>query len=433
MARFPQLLFPLLTAGLVAAGCSSPRTALDQQEQRLAAELGAQWAETGQPAVREIAWPEAVALLREQNLELRRQRDAVITARERLRQVSKDLLPGAALTGNVTKALTQLGDLNGDDASLSLYAFLNVPGLVQWRIRHYGAELELIRAGWMLELKTRELTIQLRELYLRAALLEQRRANLALAEPWQGTGPLPLTLDTTSPALEREGTLWGLRREEDVLQSAIAELLGDSAPRWRLSAAGLPAFTYVDSSPALEDTARFGRLYRQLQAADLEGARLRQRGVKLRYWPDLTLNLSGPPLYQVSGGHTPGISADQVFVTLGSSVNLDLHGAIAQQLRETKRDFALLEAQLREQNARTLQGLRQARDALALNTRRLQLTESRLDALRGLPGTFNPARARENLERLLALDQQRTSLLLERTQLEALFWILDETQWPQSA
>jgi hypothetical protein len=356
----------------------------------------------------------------------------VLLSQERLRQVSKDLLPGAALTANLTKAFTQLGDLQGDDAAVSLHAFFNVPGILQWRIRHYAAELEVIRATWALDLKSRELTIRLRELFLRAEMLEQRRANLALASQWQASGPLGLSLEASPPGLERESTLWALRREGDALQSAISELIGDSSRRWQLRPQGVPIFAYAVDAPDLHNLKDFGRLHRRLQAVDLEGARLRERGVKLQSWPDLTINLSSPPLYQVAGGRSTTFSVDQMFLSLGSSVNFDLRGNTAQQMRETRRDLALLEARLREQNARILQTLHQAQTALTLNDRQLRLTEARLEALRGLPGSFNPGRARENLERLLALDQQRTSLLLERTQLEALFWLLDETQWHQT-
>lgn len=417
----------VLAAALSLTGCRSPAPALQAGEAELAVTFAAEWQrtlpETG------IAWPAAVARLEADNLELRRSHDAVTAARERVRQVGRDLLPGAALTANALQAVTRLGDFSGDDAALSFYAFVNVPGLVQWRVRRYGAELELIRAEWAHELKRRELTIQLRELFLRSALLAQRHRNLDLAARWPAAGSLVQRLETNPPGLEREATLWALRREADSLQSAASALLGDAAHRWRLDPAGLPDLAYDRHPPAVADPTAFGRLYRRLQAADLEAARLRVRGVKLQYWPDLGINLSGPPIYQVTGGRRTDFSADQVFLTLTGSVNLDLRGAIAQQLREAKRDYALLEARLREQNARTIQRLQQALAALARNTRELQLTEARLGALRGLPATTTPVRARDNLERLLALDQQRTSLLLERAQLEALFWLLDESRW----
>ncbi len=428
-ARACLLLLPAL---LGLAGCSHPGAGLEQRSEALAAELRQQHtAMAAAPAV-PLAWPEALARLRADNLELAKQRDAVTAAGERLRQVRRDLIPGAALTGNLTKGLTQLGDLGGDDAAIALHAFFNVPGLLQWQLRHHAAELELIRAGWALELKERELTIRLRELFLRALLLEQRRLNLTRAEHWRPAGPGGPQLDAPSPVLEREALLWSLRREADELQAAVGELLGDAAGRWQLRPDGLPRFDYAQQPAGWTEAADFGRLHRRLQAVELEGARLREKGVRMLNWPDLTVNLSGPPLYARAGGRSDGFSADQIALSLGTSLNLDLRRQNADLLREARRDAALHARVLRENNARLLRELDRAGATLALNDRQLRLTELRLETLRGLPGRFNPARARDNLERLIALDQQRAGLLLERARLEAVFWILDETRWPSS-
>lgn len=420
-----------LTVQLVLSGCRSLPDELNQREAEVTASIQEQATALANRPARSIMWTDALALLREQNLTLRQSRDAIITSRERLKQVNRDLIPGAALTANLSKGITQLGDLNGDDAALSLYGFFNVPGLIQWRMRHYAVELELIRTEWAHELKARELTIQLRELFVRSLLLEQRRRQLALAQRWPQPGPLALSFDASPQKLEHESLLMSLRREADALQDSIGEILGDASFEWTLDATDLPQFDYAAEGLDLHNPARFGGLYRRLQAAELEGARLRQRGIKLKYWPDLSINLSSPPLYQSRGG--PSWSADALNLNLSASVPLDLRGTISQQLRETKRDFARLETKLREQNARTLNGLMRARDSLRLNTRQLRLAEARLDALRSLPAAQSPSRTRDNLERLLALDQQRTSLLLEKTQLESLFWLLDESRWPAVA
>lgn len=416
------LLLPLL------AGCRSARTDLHEAEAVLAERQVEQAQSLGHRRARLLDWPTALNVMQTQNLALQESRDTITRAEERLRQVTRDLVPGAAVTGNLTKALTDLGHLRGDDAALSIYGFFNIPGLVQWRLRYYATELELLRSRWALELKSRELTLQLRELFIRSELLSQRRRQLALARRWQTPDPLARSLDASPPRIEHEALLRSLRQEEETLQDALAGLLGDSSHHWQLVGDYLPAFDYASAALDLQDTGRFGGLYRRLQAAELEGARLRQRGLRLQYWPDLQINLTSPPFYQNHGG--PRWSADVIQLNLGASVPLDLRGTLAQQLEETRRDFARLEARLREQNARLLTRLLQARDSLQLNARQLHLTELRLEALRELPFAASPARARDNLERLLALDQQRTALRLEQTQLEALFWILDETRWP---
>jgi hypothetical protein len=77
----------------------------------------------------------------------------------------------------------------------------------------------------------------------------------------------------------------------------------------------------------------------------------------------------------------------------------------------------------------TMQRLATSREALALTARRLRIADIRLQSLRTLPLTQSAERVRQNLDRLLRLDEQRTTLILERARLEHLFWILDETRW----
>jgi len=283
------------------AGCRSPLADLRQREPVVAEDFRAEVRRLEALPAEELDWERARVLLLAHSLELRAARNAVTSAQERGRQIWRDLRPGAALSANLAKGLTQLGNLDRDDASLSLYAFFNVPGLVQFRVRHYAAGLELVRARWAAELKERELTIRLRDLFLRAELLRQRRQNLALATLWQDAPAGRAALDAAPKSLQREAVLWSLRREEDAQQTAVADLLGDAGRRWRLVPAGLP---YQEAPPDPADTAQYGLLYRQLQAVELEGARLRELGVRLQHWPDLNVTLTSPPLAGVQGGRT---------------------------------------------------------------------------------------------------------------------------------
>jgi len=413
---------------MILAGCTSPSDKVKSIASELATDYQQHVVAHRTRPVQTLDWPAALALMRVHNLELQQSRDAVTTAEENYRQINRDLIPGVAITANLTKALTDLGNLRGEDAALSIYGFFNLPGAFQWHMRRYSGELQLIRTRWAEELKQRELSIQLRELFLRSQLLNQRHEQLERSRRWQTTDPLFKSLETTAPQLERETLLHSLRMESETLQDSIAKLLGTSSCQWQLQSESLPRLEYLVTELDLADTARFGGLYRRLQAIELEGARLRQRGIKLQSWPDLQINLSAPPLYQSSGSASP--SASDIRLTLSSSLPLDLRGSLSQQLRQTKRDFARLESRLRQQNNQTIAALHRAQESLRLNNRQLRLTELRLDALSRLPLLTNPHHTRENLKLLLALDQQRTNLLLEKNHLEALFWILDESRWP---
>lgn len=420
---------PLAAALLLLAACSSPsaRLATHENERADAYLAAARRSLALEPAP--LSFADALASLRARNLELRAAREAVVTAEEGVRQVYKDLLPGANLSANLSRSLTDLANLSQSDLSYSVFAYINFPGLIQLRLRDYAARLSLIRARWSYELKERELTVQLRETFLRADLLATRRRSLLASLQWEPAAP-PLSGFEAGPrGIERESILYSLRTETDALQLALSQLIGDNSRLWQPDPSDLPALDYADHPPDYADTARYGRLFRQLQALDIEAAHLRERGVKLQYWPDLRLSLTSPPLYQNNGGTSTAWDVDNVLFSANTSVPLDIQGNISRQLRDARRARDLQFARMAEQLNITLQRLSASRDSLSLAARRLRIAELRLESLRTLPLTQSPESVRQNLDRLLRLDEQRTTLLLERARLEHLFWILDESRW----
>lgn len=428
----PHALVLLLAAGvsvLLSSGCHSVDQRLATHTDTIENAYREEAARQADLPAATLTWDEALQRLRTDNLTLRESRAAVLSAEERRRQVYKDLLPGVNVTANLAHTLTDLGNLSSDDATLSLVAFLNIPGLIQFRLNAYTASLELVRARWAHELRERELTIRLREQFLRAALLEQRRRNLRVSFAWDDRKPLADTLESSPESLEREARLWALQDEQNILQDTVATLLGDNTRRWTLLPDGLPRLDYASTPPELDDTARYGLLFRQLQAVELEGARISELGAKLQYWPDIRVNLTSPPLYSSSDGGTDGFDADQVLLTLSTSVPIDIRGNIARQLRDIRRRNTILREHMAESRAETLRRLATARENLERNRRRLRLATLRLDTLRRLPVTPAPGKLRENLERLLTLDEQQANLQLEQARLEGLFWLFDESRW----
>jgi hypothetical protein len=419
-------IYPLLVA---IASCSAPYRNVDRQTKRLDAGFAAEVERLESLPGETLNWQRALAIQRERNLELRASRNAIASAEDRVRQVFRDLLPGAGISGNVVKSISDLGSLGQEDVALSLYGFLNVPGLLQQRSRYYAACLELMRARWAYELKQRELTIQLHELFLREDVFSQRERNLLASMRWQSQSIAELGLDANPAALEREGIRWSLQRERRAMRTEIARVLGSDAREWRLDPHGLPQHDYLTRPLNLKNARHTGLLFRQLQAVELEGARLAEFGIRLRYWPDLSINLASPPVYQIAGGRAADWSLDQVLVNLSSGLTFDTRGQTASQLAEVRRQVAILRERLAEENTRTIQKLLIARQALELNQKQLRLTELRLEAMRGLNRSLDPARNRDQLERLLALDERRAGLLLENSQLQAMFWFMDERKW----
>jgi outer membrane protein TolC len=418
-----------LVAVLALAGCTSPRESVARRTAERDTAYRAAAVRNDDLAPARLTYTDALASLRANNLELRAARNSVISAEERARQVFKDLLPASNLSASVSRSVTDLANLSRADVAYAAYGFINVPGLVQFRLRYYAAQLELLRARWSCELKERELTLQLREAFLRAELLDTRRRTLHASLQWESAASPLDGFEADPRGIERESILYTLRTEADALQLALVQLTGDDRHLWKPDPADLPVLNYADNPPDFADTARYGQLFRQLQALDVEALSLRERGIKLQYWPDLRLSLSSPPLYQNTGGTTSSWDVDQVLFSANTSMPIDIQGNISRQLRETRRDHALQLARMADQLEITMQRLATSREALALTARRLRIADIRLQSLRTLPLTQSAERVRQNLDRLLRLDEQRTTLILERARLEHLFWILDETRW----
>jgi hypothetical protein len=413
----------------ILGGCANPRAEVWKQEQVLATKITQEILRIGNLSDENISWNSALKLMTSQNIELLSARDQVTVAEESLRQIYRDLIPGGSISAGMNTAVTNLANLSGDDFALSIFTFINLPGVVAHRIRYYASTLELMRARWAYELKLREQTIILHDQFLQYQLLVERTKNLALSSRFQASPGLLNGLDATPEALLKEELALSLERQSRTMQANISRLLGSTRSRWVLNPDGVPGWDYIENPLPMENPRKFGTLYRQLQALQLEGQRLSKLGVKLRYWPDLTLSVSSPPLYAVSGGQNAGFDIDRVFVSLNSNVQLDTRMSIWTQLQQVERRIALDRRKLEQENAILIGQLMTNQAALELNRKQSRLNEIRLKFLRNEERSLDPVKNRDQLENSLSLSERRASLTIERAQLQASLWLLDERRW----
>ncbi|MEY4488688.1 MAG: hypothetical protein RIQ79_1196 [Verrucomicrobiota bacterium] len=419
-------------AGLGLAGCASPVKKVAVQETKVRAAYASELTRLQSLETRTLAWPEARELLLKNNLDLRQSRDDIIRAHEDRQRVFLDLLPIVSLSGGLSRALTDLGHVNPDDLRFSVFSFVSVPGLVNLRTRHYTAALGQLRADWALALKERELTAELYRTFVRFQGLKQRQQNLARTQLWAIADPRR-PLDADPEVIERETQLFSIHQELDTVQAHLAGLLGSYDYRWDLVPTGLPSLDYLQNPIDLADLDNTGVLFRQLQAAELEAARLRELGVKLQRWPDLGFSLSSPPLYERSGGTSRDWDINQVNLNATASLQLDTQWRTAFQLRDTRRQLKLMQAQLALERTLSAQRLDTARRALALADTQLKLVTVRLEALSGSPLSLNVAELRQQLQKTILLSEQRDNLLQQKAGLETFFWITDERAWTRPA
>jgi hypothetical protein len=77
--------------------------------------------------------------------------------------------------------------------------------------------------------------------------------------------------------------------------------------------------------------------------------------MKLRYWPELNIFVSGPPVYQRSAGVDRFWDADDVRVSADLFWTLDTRGQLGRAIRQTKRQQELQRERYKEETL-ALQG-----------------------------------------------------------------------------
>lgn len=378
---------------------------------------------------RTLDWPGALAMLQTQNLKLRQARTELTNAQEAVRQVFRDLVPMLNLHAGVAKRLVDVPTIGANDVSLSADSFFNIPGLVSFGARLYITRLGALRAESAAKLTEREEIISLYRLFWEAEEVQAQAKDLQVqretAQAFSGVDLFTSQLMLTEAELRETGR----QQSYQTLQQRISETVGDSSFRWRLVTNGLPAFSYATDPLPLSDTNRVGQLQMRLAAIELEAARAALAGIKLRYWPELNIFVTGPPLYQRNFGQEQFWSAGDLRASADAYWTIDTRGYVARQVRQTKRQQALQEERMRQQ-ALTLMGrLLFTQQLLQRSVEQEHELQQELMVLEAVP----PAQNFSSLQKF-SVDYQNTTDQLRRVRrdiadLNALFWFVDEAAW----
>jgi hypothetical protein len=414
-------------------GCKSVRENLDEQYERVEKIYSETYTQSENKQVKELGWSEARGIMLENNLELQQARDSLERAKESRAQIYWDLVPTLRLSTNLSKALSEVGSIDSEDIRFNVFSTINFPGLINLYSRKYTALLSEIKAGWDLKLKKRQLTIRLRELFLEYSDFETRKENVEKTQLWSASEnkkPAELLASTPEEILI-EQQAFNLRISENQLSRTISKILGNFKYKWKLKTDGIPELSYVENPLDLNRTDKLGVLLRQKQAADLEALRLTEFSTKLRYFPDLNLGVSSPPLYRVGNGVETGFSADDLVFQASSGFSLDTSLRVTRQLKNVRRQIEFQNRFMREQIREQIQRAFLAQEELALIQRELQLAKLRLETLDAQPRSTELNEIRVYLEKRFVLIGRVSSLQLRKARLEGGFWLLDEEEWKE--
>jgi hypothetical protein len=433
--RIRPPLFLLVATVMVVflAACTSPRTKIAREMGILQEQWHTNLAHQAQAPERPLDWPAALELLRAHNLKLRQAQVEVTNAQESVNQVFHDLIPTLSLNASVSKTLVDLPSVSPKDVSFSASSLFDIPGLVSFGARYYMARLGKIRAEAACALTEREQIIELYKLFWAAQESQEQIGHIQheketahafeKADPF--TGELMLT--------ETEARELSAHSEAENLQERAAELLGSRQYRWVLVTNGLPQFHYDRDPLPLGDTNRVAQLQLRLAAIELEAARAELLGMKLRYWPELNIFVTGPPIYQSSYGYEAFWSANALQASANAFWWIDTRGYISRQIRQTKRQQGIEQERLRQESLGLMQKLVFTQDLLKVTRERERDLEQQLAVLEAIPPAQNFSALQKYANEYQTTSDQLHHARREAAELNTLFWFVDEAAWKDIA
>jgi Arc/MetJ family transcription regulator len=416
---------------LLSAGCGSPSKRVTRHVDDLKEQWRANVVQQANLQERTLDWPAAVDLMLRHNLKLRQTRSELTNAHENVRQVFKDLLPTLNGRAGVSKQIGDFGNIGPNDLTISADSFFNIPGVVSFGARYYAARLYQIRAEAAYQLAEREQMIELYRLFFTSEELRDQKRRL---ETQRAAADAMRQVDAFTAGLmltEMETRELGHLRERKGVQDRAGNLLGTRDYQWAFVTNGLPDLQYHLHPLPLTDTNRVAQLQMKLLAVELEAARAQMMGLKLRYWPELNIFVSGPPIYNRSQGTDRFWDAEDVRISADLFWTVDTRGHLARSIRQTRRQQALQRERYREETLALMNRLLFTQRLIGSVQKHLGRVESHLALLEAVPPAPNFSAIQKYAYDYRALTQQQLHLKRELSELNALFWFVDEGAWTE--
>jgi hypothetical protein len=220
-------------------------------------------------------------------------------------------------------------------------------------------------------------------------------------------------------------------KETRSFHQRAAELFSDYSYRWQLVTNGMPNLQYNVNPLPIGDTNRVAQLQMKLFALELEAAKATITGIKMRYWPELNIFISGPPVYQKLAGRSVWWDAEQVRGTADLYWQLDTRGYTSRQLKQTRRTQDLQRARFEQESLALIDRLLFTQDLMKRTQEQLDRTDRQLQFLLAVPPAQNFLAVQKYAEDYRQLTRQQIQLRRELSEFNSLFWFMDEQAWPK--
>lgn len=242
----------------------------------------------------EISWNQAVALMMERNIDLKKSEQSLKTTKRAVINVFTQIIPGVNLDWMLTKELSDLSKVTADDVEYNTNILFNMPSITQIPFDYYSAKAAVYTAEKTLEMKKRELVSRLYQQTLSYRNAQISYKNQLKSLPYDDEGVQRKKLDK-----EWEKSL-------DEISQGFATLLGSMEARWLIKPETMPRLDWEKYKAASK---KLDLLVVTMAAMELEASRLQVLNAKMNFFPSVDINFYSPSLFSSTGGTYGGFFA----------------------------------------------------------------------------------------------------------------------------
>ncbi len=410
--------FMLFVCSLSLTGCKIDQeldarlVSRDEEYSQLTQDFG-RWTSGGE--IRVLDWDTAVELLKTRNIQLRRERTRIENLKRAKDEQWKTWLPRVGVYASLFTSLSELGNLAFSDPSVSVGAPLNIPSPLSEKARAFENALSYLQAVDNERLTYRRQVVRLHGIYSSAERLEERmKTGKSGAE-------------NVSEGLRALESKESSREQMRAISSQMVQILNLPGEQPYPAAHTRPVVDYSGKISKLVPGKNYGELAVRLMAYQIEGAVLREKGIKLRKWPSLSVSSSSPALYDSRSDDGAGyFDPDRISLFGSLAKSYDFTGGEARSIESAEDNTRFVKENLRlnmDREAREWERLRNRyRQLLATQ----EIAEQRLARIRKSSPEGSAAAG------LIAVRSAQAALETARQSKEQLnmeVWIWDERKW----
>ncbi len=361
-----------------------------------------------------LAWKDAMRLLETRNLELLRSRIRIERIKEARDEQWKTWLPTVSAFTSFQRSLTDIGDISLSDLNVSVVAPLRIPNPLSEQAQAFQNALSYLQAVDSAELSYRRQITNLHLIYTQAQDLEEANKDV----------PIEPTIESGLGNIEKSRTRAASRAE---IRARLARLLDLPGTQPYPLATSRPSIDYSNRISRLVPGQNYGELAIRLSSYQIEGALLREKGVAMQRWPDLSLSASSPAIYDSRReGEFDFFDGERFSLFGGLSKTYEFTGREAESIESAEQNTYFLRKSIQQQLDSDARDWIRLKDRYRLILTKQKIAQERLSNLR----KNNTISSVATLKALRSAQSNLLALKVAKERLDTEIWIWDESKWP---